>query len=162
MIQSFTDSRSIVFTVPGEVRGQGRPRTRTLEGKDGKTYAHIHQSEKDVASKHNIQLYASEALEKKSYVMAGPDDMGITVQVKVYVRVPRSMSRKKREKALAGEILPQRTPDLDNVLKAVLDAMNSVVYRDDKEVTRTSVTRHYAETNHLVVKVSWNERGGAL
>ena len=44
----------------------------------------------------------------------------------------------------------------------VLDAMNGVVYRDDKEVTRTQVSRHYAETDHLAVKVSWNERGEAL
>ena len=162
MIQTFTDPRFIVFTVPGEVRGQGRPRTQIINGKDGKSYAHIYQTNKDIDTKHNIQLYAKDALERKSYVMAGPDEMGITVQVKVFVKVPRSMSKKKRMAALAGEILPQRKPDLDNVLKSVLDAMNGVVYRDDKEVTRTQVSRHYSETDHLAVKVSWNERGEAL
>lgn len=162
MIQNSTDPRYIVFTVPGEVRGQGRPRTQIINSKDGKSYAHIYQTNKDIDAKHNIQLYAKDALARKSYVMAGPDGMGISVMVKIFVKVPRSFSKKKTEAALAGEILPQRKPDLDNVLKSVLDAMNGVVYRDDKEVTKTAVARYYAESDYLAVKVSWNERGEAL
>ena len=45
MIKSFS------FIVPGEVRGQGRPRTTIRGG-----YASIYDSPEDKANKHNIQL----------------------------------------------------------------------------------------------------------
>ena len=36
----------------------------------------------------------------------------------------------------------RKTPDVDNVLKAVLDALQGVVYQNDRQVTQAAVTRH--------------------
>ena len=148
-----TMSRSFSFIVPGEVRGQGRPRTTIRGG-----YASIYDSPEDKANKHNIQLYASEAMR------AAVDDSlidsplkGISIAIDCYVRVPESMSKKKKEMAYRGEILPLRKPDLDNVMKAVLDACNGVVWRDDKEVTKAQICRYYSDMPRLVVRVSWEE-----
>lgn len=158
MIPNSTDGyRSIIFTVPGEVRGQGRPRTQVVNGRDGRSYAHIYQSHKDSNTKHNIQLYAKEALDKAGYAMAHPSARGISVLVRIYMRMPNSFSQKKRNKALEDEIRPRKKPDLDNVLKSVLDAMTGVVYRDDKEVTAIQVVRHYYDSDRLAIQVSWNE-----
>ena len=149
-------SKRIEFIVPGEVRGQGRPRA-TIRG----NHASVYESSQDRASKHNIQLYAAEAMRAEGYALAKPDGMGITVKAEVFVRVPSSMSKKKRVDALAGWIKPQRKPDLDNVLKALLDAMNGVVYGDDVQVAKVVASRHYAEAWGLKVTVIWCEEEGS-
>ena len=151
--------RKITFIVPGEVRGQGRPRTQVVRDKDDQAYAHIHQSDKDAAYKFVVQSYASEAMRRKGYGhLAEPTPDGISVELLCYVRIPKSMPKKNVEKALRGEICPMRKPDLDNVLKAALDAMNSVVYKDDKDVTKTMVCRYYSDRPRLSVRVTWHER----
>ena len=47
---------------------------------------------------------------------------------------------------LAGEIRPATKPDLDNVIKAVLDGCNGVAYLDDKQIVELNATARYAET----------------
>jgi len=37
---------------------------------------------------------------------------------------------------------PRRRGDLDNILKAALDALNGIAYRDDEQVTRISAERY--------------------
>ena len=58
--------------------------------------------------------------------------------------IPSSFSKKKKEQALDGEIRPTKKPDVDNVLKAVMDALNGVWYLDDKQVVVGSVCKEYA------------------
>ena len=42
---------------------------------------------------------------------------------------------------LNGELLPAKKPDIDNIVKAVLDALNEVAYRDDTQaVSYTHLT----------------------
>src|SRR5690606_4329523 len=48
--------------------------------------------------------------------------------------IPKSWPRRKRELALLGKILPTVKPDLDNIEKAVKDALNGVVWTDDAQV----------------------------
>ena len=148
------EDRKITFIVPGDVKGQGRPRA-VIRG----SHASVYERDEDKSYKGLIQLHASEAMRKKGYDhFAEPMPDGISVELLCYVRIPKSMPKKNIEKALRGEICPMRKPDLDNVLKAALDAMNSVVYKDDKDVTKTMVCRYYSDRPRLSVRVSWYER----
>jgi Holliday junction resolvase RusA-like endonuclease len=61
-------------------------------------------------------------------------------------------SKKKRAAALSGAIRPTRKPDVDNVLK-LLDSMNKIVWRDDAQIVKATVTKVYAEAPALVVTV---------
>jgi Holliday junction resolvase RusA-like endonuclease len=40
----------------------------------------------------------------------------------------------------------RRRSDLDNIAKAILDALNGVAFGDDSQVDRLVVTRHFGET----------------
>ena len=52
--------------------------------------------------------------------------------VDTYLGIPRSVSKRDREKMIAGEIRPvKRVLDADNALKLVADALNGVAYYDD-------------------------------
>ena len=148
------EDRKITFIVPGEVKGQGRPRA-VIRG----SHASVYERDEDKSYKGLIQLYASEAMQRKGYTgLAKPAADGISVELLCFVKIPKSMPKKSIEKALRGEICPMRKPDLDNILKAALDAMNAVVYKDDKDVTKTSVCRYYSDRPRLSVRVTWREK----
>ena len=161
-VLSMTDDsmrRMIVFSVPGEIQGQGRPRTQVIKTKDGKAFAHIYDDPRDAANKHLIQSYAHDAMLKAGYSgLANPTSAGIAVDMIAFIRIPKSMPKKNIQKALSGEIRPLRKPDLDNVAKAVLDAMNSVVFRDDKDVTQMTIRRYYGDKPKVSVRVRWEEK----
>lgn len=151
-----TSGRRIQFTVPGEIRGQGRPRTRIVG-----QHAQVYDDPKDRSYKALIQSHAMAAMQKARLDMANPTGKGISVEIDCFIRTPKSMPKKNLEKAYRGEINPKRKPDLDNVAKAVLDAMNQVVYADDKEVTEIRVSRHYSNREWLSVRVTWEEERNA-
>ena len=47
---------------------------------------------------------------------------------------------------LDGRLLPTSKPDTDNVLKAVLDGCNGVLWRDDVLVVDVRIRKRYAAT----------------
>lgn len=51
-------------------------------------------------------------------------------------------------------------PDLDNVLKAVKDACNGVVYHDDKQVVRVVMERRRAQKGGAGIDVRMSWEGG--
>jgi len=52
--------------------------------------------------------------------------------------------------ALAG-VYASSKPDLDNVLKSILDGLNGVIYRDDSQVVAMSISRIWTELASKVV-----------
>ena len=64
--------------------------------------------------------------------------------VKLYNNSIKSWSKKDRQLAIDGKIPPKK-PDVDNVVKIVLDALNRVVYLDDTQVTHCNVRKMWDE-----------------
>lgn len=54
---------------------------------------------------------------------------------------------------MAGELRPMKKPDTDNVLKAVCDGCNGVVWRDDVQNTDGYYRRRYSETPCVKVRI---------
>ena len=44
-----------------------------------------------------------------------------------------------------GQLVPSVKPDLDNISKIILDALNKVAFNDDKQVAQLSITKRYGE-----------------
>jgi Holliday junction resolvase RusA-like endonuclease len=126
------------FTVPGEPRGKGRPRF-TRRG-----FAYTDTATRDYETL--IACRASEAMP------CAPVETPVSVRIDIYKGIPKSWTRAKRLRAMDGQEIPGK-PDLDNVAKAVLDALNGVVYADDVQVTRLLVTKQYSLEPRLVVTV---------
>lgn len=144
----------ICFTVPGEARGQGRPRSAVIGG-----HVSVYESSEDRSYKGLIQLHAMDAMRQQGLKASGDaPEKGYRVSIVVVKAVPRSFSKKRRAMALSGIISPCSKPDLDNIAKIFLDAMNGVVWRDDSAVTELSVRKVYGETD----KVSIAVRSGAM
>jgi Holliday junction resolvase RusA-like endonuclease len=75
------------------------------------------------------------------------------VSIGLFVTPPASWSQKKRHQALERLILPTSKPDIDNCIKGIFDAMNEIVWRDDKQVVDVSVYKRYSERARTDVKV---------
>ena len=71
----------------------------------------------------------------------------------MYVEIPQSKSKKQKEKMITGEIKPIVKPDVDNVAKSILDALNGIIYLDDKQIIELNIKKIYAETSWTEVKI---------
>ena len=133
----------IEFTVPGQPQGKGRARI----GKIGQ-HARMFTPAKTVAYE-GLIAHAAQA------AMAGRPLLDTPVELRLFidVQVPASWSQKKQRQALAAEILPTTKPDADNVLKALNDGLNGVVWRDDVQVTDTIMRKRYSATPGLRVQI---------
>lgn len=133
----------LTFTVPGQPQGKGRPRV----GKIG-THARLFTPAKTVA-------YEGLVAHAAQVAMAGRAPLQSAVGCNVFIdcQVPASWSQKKQRMALAGEILPESKPDADNVVKAIFDGLNGVLWRDDVLVVDLRVRKRYAATPCVRVEV---------
>ena len=134
---------SIVFDVPLEPKGKGRPRF-SRHGKFTKVYTDQATLDYETA----IQLYASKA-------MGASKPLETHVSVYLYIRtpIPQSYSKKRTEACLSGSERPAKKPDIDNVAKAFLDAMNGIVYLDDTQVVELNIKKVYSAVAGVDVRI---------
>lgn len=136
----------IHFQVEGDPKGKGRPRFSTF-GKFTRVYT-------------DKQTLDYEAVIKSCAVdaMGSTDPLETAVSVFLYVRlaVPQSYSKKRTEACLSGLEKPCKKPDIDNIAKTYLDAMNGVIFKDDTQVIDLHVKKVYsavAGVNVMVMEV---------
>jgi Holliday junction resolvase RusA-like endonuclease len=78
----------------------------------------------------------------------------VTLDLRAVYPIPASWSAAKRARAITGEIKPTVKPDLDNVIKAVCDAMNGIVLKDDAQIVDYSHCRKvYGVTPMVAVTI---------
>ena len=58
-----------------------------------------------------------------------------------------------KEEMLENKISPTKKPDIDNVVKIVLDAMNKFAFKDDTQITKIEVEKIYSEVEKLYIKI---------
>lgn len=68
----------------------------------------------------------------------------ITVKIIFAMPIPKSFTQKTKRLIATGEYKYTKKPDVDNMAKAVLDALNGVAYTDDSLITHLTVAKHYS------------------
>jgi Holliday junction resolvase RusA-like endonuclease len=66
----------------------------------------------------------------KGLPLKGPLRISVLYMFKPF----KSWSKDKKEKALNGALRHTATPDLDNLMKALKDSLNAIVWKDDKQI----------------------------
>lgn len=122
------------FIVPGAPQGKGRPRI----GKIGQ-HARMFTPAKTVAYEGLVAHAAQLAMAGRTLI-----ESAVGCNVFIDCPIPASWSGKKQRQALAGEVLPTSKPDADNVVKAIFDGLNGVVWRDDVLVVDLRVRKRFA------------------
>ena len=67
--------------------------------------------------------------------------------------VPDSYSKKRTEACLSGQEKYTKKPDLDNVVKSVIDGMDKIVFENDSQFTSIHATKVYGEVAKVEVLV---------
>ncbi len=78
----------------------------------------------------------------------------VRARITAYFMIPRSATKRDRAGMIAGVILPTKKPDLDNIAKAILDALNGIAYHDDSCVTEVTVRKLYSEDPRVEVELT--------
>ena len=82
-----------------------------------------------------------------------PLESPVRVNLEFGMPIPKSTPKKLLENHLNGSVKHTKKPDVDNLAKAILDAMNEVVYLDDNQITRLTIEKKYSLNPFISVSV---------
>jgi len=133
----------IMFTIYGEPVPKGRPRFST-RGKFPVAYT----PEKTKAYEFEVGMMALGA-------MGGSKPLEGALEAFIYVTfpVPASYSKKRTEACLSNSEKHTKKPDLDNVIKSVIDGMDKIVFENDSQITSIHAAKVYGEVAKVEVIV---------
>lgn len=132
-------SKDLIFEVPGEPVGKGRPRFT----RQGRAYTPAKTAKyENLVSLAFLQKYPDHV------PLEGPLEMKMIA----YFSIPKSWSKKKAEQARLNKVFPTKKPDTDNIAK-VKDALNGIAFKDDSQVVKETIFKMYAETPKLVIRI---------
>lgn len=135
--------QKLKFEVPGSPIGQGRPKFSTING-----HAKAYDPEKSRNYKAYVKLLATQAMKDSGFTMI---DGPCCLDIMAFFEVPKSKSKKFKERALLGLERPTKKPDIDNIVKALQDALNGLAYKDDSSIVFLSVAKCYSEVPRVEV-----------
>lgn len=111
---------AITFTIPGKPGAKQRHRS-TSKG-------HMY-TPGDTINYENYIKYIYYNLKQRYWFTCA-----VKIGFRAYLKVPKSESKVRTQKMLDGEIRHTKKPDIDNMLKIIMDGLNGVAYPDDKQV----------------------------
>ena len=132
------------FTVNIIPVAKGRPKFRRI-GNFVSTYT----PKKTASYESEIAKSAKEAMEGME-----PLESPIKLNLMFIMPIPVSYSKKRKEACLNKSEQHLKLPDIDNMVKAVCDAMNGIVYKDDGQVVTLIAHKAYGLSPHVFIKIS--------
>lgn len=129
------------FEVPGKIIGKGRPRINSYTG-----VVYTPTRTKDY-----------EELIEQYFLLKYPRfkmfDNRVNVSIIAYFGIPKTAKKSEINDMLENNISPTKKPDIDNVVKIVLDAMNKFAFKDDTQITKLQVEKKYGLEEKIWIKI---------
>ena len=129
------------FEVPGKVIGKGRPRLNSYTG-----VVYTPTKTKDY-----------ESLVEQYFLLKYPRFKTLEGRIKVsiiaYFSIPKATKKSDINEMLENNTSPTKKPDIDNIVKAVLDSMNKFAFKDDNQITKLEVEKKYALEDKIYIKI---------
>ena len=129
------------FEIPGKIIGKGRPR---LNSYTGQVYTPTRTKDYENLV---IQYFMLK------YPRFTPFEGRVSVEITANFEVPKSAKKQEKELMLENKLNPLKKPDIDNIVKIILDAMNECAFKDDTQITKLSVEKKYASEESVYVKI---------
>ena len=129
------------FEVPGTIKGKGRPRVNSYT-----CQVYTPTTTKDY-----------EYLVEQYFLLKYPRfkilEGRIKVNIIAYFSIPKTTKKTEINEMLDNNISPTKKPDIDNIVKVVLDSMNKFAFRDDNQITKLEVEKKYALEDKVYIKI---------
>ena len=131
------------FIVPGPPTGKGRPKFCSM-GKFSKAYtpAKTKAAELDILTRF-----------KNSYPGARPLQGALAVSITAIFGIPKQTSRKLGLAMLVGEAKPTKRPDIDNIAKLAMDALNGHAFSDDANIVELVCSKRYGSSPSVSIRI---------
>lgn len=131
------DMKTLTIWFPTEPTPKGRPRFTRF----GKAYTpkKTQDYEKKIADyfKQNPNRFKFEK------------DIPVAINLVFGMPIPKSTPKSRKEAMIEGIIKHTKRPDVDNMAKAVLDALNGLAWDDDSQIVRLSITKEYTKEPYV-------------
>lgn len=135
-------SKSISFSVLGEPVAKQRPKISTFGG-----FARAYTPTKTQNYENKVLMSFQNELKCDNYEDTYFGDSLVEMEINVYFAIPKSCYCKKglnksgREKM--DKIYCDTHKDLDNIVKSILDGLNKVAFKDDKQVVKINACKKW-------------------
>ena len=129
------------FEVIGDIKGKERPRINTYT-----CTAYTPNNTKDYENL--IKQYF-----KIKYPRYIPLENRVSVKIMAYFKIPKSTTKKDKMLIEEGKLSPTKKPDIDNIVKIILDALNKMAFKDDNQITKLEIEKVYAEEEKITVRI---------
>ena len=139
----------IKFSVPGQPQGKGRAKASNRGG-----FIKMRTPEKTIAYEGWVKQCAVEQL-PLDFI---PTKQAISAVVTMFYQMPKSGTKAVCVGRENGSIRPMTKPDIDNVLKAIFDSLNGIVYHDDSQIVEVTSSKHYSDKPRVEVLLKTWER----
>lgn len=131
---------SYLFTVAGEPFAKQRPRFNRTQGRTFTPPKTIMYENKVLAA----------FVAKYGEVI--PTEQPVTIRICAIYPVPKSWSKKKKIQA-ADRLLFPKKHDWDNIGKIICDALNGVVWHDDRQIFSGTACKVYGDRPSVTVEI---------
>ena len=129
------------FEVPGKIIGKGRPRLNSYTG-----VVYTPTRTKDY-----------ESLVEQYFLLKYPRFKVLEGRIKIniiaYFSIPKTTKKADINEMLENNISPTKKPDIDNIVKSILDSMNKFAFKDDNQITKLEVEKKYSIEDKVYVKI---------
>ena len=134
---------TVTVIIEGEPVAQGRPRFT----KGGHAYDPARSREyKDIVAAHaKLAMNEREIFSRET---------PLACVMSIFVKMPKRFTRTQRQEAEKKGLRPVRKPDIDNIAKILMDALNGIVYEDDAQIVSLGCRKYYSDAPMAAVTVS--------
>ena len=138
-----------MVNIPGEPQGKARPRATMVGG-----HARVYTPSK-TANYENLVRMAYAEQNPGALPSSGP----IRITIRFLFAPPKAAYWPKNSKH-NGELKEGwegkrhvSKPDIDNLVKSVLDGLNGIAFKDDSQIWRVTASKSYSEKPHVTVLI---------
>jgi Holliday junction resolvase RusA-like endonuclease len=133
----------VQLSVPGEPQGKQRPKATRI----GKR-AIIYTPKQTV----NYETYIKElfAIKYPDFVLV---EAVLEIELIAWLMIPTSASRKRKAMMENHELRPGKRPDVDNLIKVVMDALEKLTYKNDAQIVSAKIDKYYSNTPGLDIRI---------
>lgn len=134
----------VTIRLSGEPQGKGRPRFARTTG---------HAFTPTATRSYEAALkYAAQQVMASNGSHGALFEGQLAVSIRADMPIPASKTKAFKRGVAAGLVRPTTKPDVDNIAKNI-DALNGIVWADDKQIVSLTVEKHYSETPALTIQV---------
>jgi Holliday junction resolvase RusA-like endonuclease len=123
------------------ITGKARPRMNT---RTGRAYT---------PTKTKNYEYLTRFYFMNKYPDFEPLEGRLKVNIVAYTELPKSRTKIAEAEMLANIQSPTKKPDIDNIIKIILDSLNKFAYQDDRQITKLEIEKKYARSPKAVITI---------